>query len=349
MATPQHVEAVLQGAEYWNKWRKSNPSVVPDLSGASLTKADLRDATLFCANFASANLSQADLSESCLVAADFYQSNLIGAKLVGCDLAGAHLSKAILDDADLTRARLIGANLNMARMWRANMSQCLVGWTLFARIDMRAVRGLEDVLHEGPSTIGIDTVYFSGGMFPIKFLRGAGVPDNFIEYMRSLVESAIEYDSCFISYSTQDQGFADKLYNDLQNAGVRCWFAPHDILAGRKLDKQIDDAIQMNDRLLLLLSKASMKSEWVKTEIASAGKRAKREKRPILFPLRLVDFKTLKRWKCFDADTGKDSAREIREFYVPDFSNWQDNASYRAEFERLVNSLKVGRKKPLPQ
>jgi hypothetical protein len=31
-------------------------------------------------------------------------------------------------------------------------------------------------IHNGPSTIGIDTIYNSGGKIPEIFLRGAGVP-----------------------------------------------------------------------------------------------------------------------------------------------------------------------------
>src|SRR3978361_1802399 len=53
-----------------------------------------------------------------------------------------------------------------------------------------------------------------------------------------------------------------------QALGVRCWFAPHDVQGGKKLHEQIDEAIQVHDRLLLLLSEASMNSEWVKTEMA---------------------------------------------------------------------------------
>jgi len=33
----------------------------------------------------------------------------------------------------------------------------------------------------------------------------------------------------FISYSSKDQAFAERLHADLQNKGVRCWFAPHDL------------------------------------------------------------------------------------------------------------------------
>jgi hypothetical protein len=43
----------------------------------------------------------------------------------------------------------------------------------------------------------------------------------------------------------------------------------------------------------------------------------------MLFRITLVPFARVKEWKCFDADTGIDSAREIREYFVPDFSNWK--------------------------
>src|ERR1700687_3129063 len=69
---------------------------------------------------------------------------------------------------------------------------------------------------------------------PIPFLRGVGLPDRLIDYLPSLFDQAIQHYSCFISYSTKDQDFADRLHADLQNKGVRCWFAPHDLPIGRK-------------------------------------------------------------------------------------------------------------------
>jgi len=128
---------------------------------------------------------------------------------------------------------------------------------------------------------------------------------------------------------------------DLQNKGVRCWFAPHDIQGGRKLHEQIDEAIRLHDKLLLILSPHSMESEWVKTEIAKARKREVRDQRRVLFPIRLAPFETLRDWECFDADTGKDSAREIREYFIPDFSNWKDHDSYQEAFQRLLSDLKA--------
>jgi hypothetical protein len=127
----------------------------------------------------------------------------------------------------------------------------------------------------------------------------------------------------------------------LQAKGVRCWFAPHNVQGGRKLQEQIDEAIRIYDKLLLILSESSMKSNWVKTEIANARDREEKQKRQMLFPITIVPFEEVKTWKCFDADTGIDSGREIREYFIPDFSNWKEHDSYKKAFERLVNDLKA--------
>jgi len=45
-----------------------------------------------------------------------------------------------------------------------------------------------------------------------------------------------------------------------------------------------------------------------------------------------------------DAKTGRDSAREVREYFIPDFSNWKDHNSSQEAFERLVRDLKAEEK-----
>src|SRR5271165_5669922 len=124
--------------------------------------------------------------------------------------------------------------------------------TNFAYLDLSVAIGLETINHQRPSTIGIDTIYKSGGKIPEVFLRGCGVPDEFIAYIGSMVGRPIEFYSCFISYSTRDQEFAERLHTDLQAKGVRCWFAPHDIKGGQKIHEQIDEAIRRYDKLLLI-------------------------------------------------------------------------------------------------
>jgi hypothetical protein len=227
-----------------------------------------------------------------------------------------------------------------AHLARANLAGALVGFTTLAEVDLRSVQGLDTTKHTGHSNITIGTIYRSHGQIPDAFLRNAGIPEDFITYMKSLAGVKIEFVSCFISHSAKDQDFADRINADLKSHGVRSWFAPHDIQGGRKIHEQIDEAIRVYDRLLLILSEHSMNSEWVKTEIASARAREVREGRRMLFPISLVPFEAIKEWKAFDADRGKDSAREIREYFIPDFSNWKDHDSYQAAFQRLLRDLK---------
>jgi hypothetical protein len=52
-------------------------------------------------------------------------------------------------------------------------------------------------------------------------------------------------------------------------------------------------------------------------------------------------FDEIRKWKSFDADTGIDSARELREYSVADFSRWKEHDVYVAEFEKLVRDLKA--------
>jgi hypothetical protein len=113
-----------------------------------------------------------------------------------------------------------------------------------------------------------------------------------------------------------------------------------DIQGGRKIHEQIDEAIRVYDKLLLILSDNSINSNWVKTEIANA-RETEQQKRQMLFPITVVPFDRIKSWKLFDADTGIDSACEIREYFVPDFSTWKAHDSYTKAFERLVRDLKA--------
>ena len=345
MANKRHLARLKQGVAAWNQWRDENPKIWPDLREADLRGKDLREANLagaFLNNalFHQTSLDGANLVEAQLTKTDLTLAHLTKAHLTRVHLALSNLAGANLTDVDLTEANLLGANFQAANLMGTDFSKARIAGTIFMDVDLHIARGLETAIHLGPSSIGVDTLYRSKGEIPEVFLRGAGVPDEMITYTKSLVGRPFEHNSCFISYSSKDEEFAEHLYADLQNKGVRCWFAPHDVQGGRKLHEQIDQAIHVHERLLLILSSYSMQSEWVKTEIAKARQREVEEQRQVLFPVRLVPFEAIRGWECFDADTGKDSAREIREYFIPDFSNWKNYDTYQVTFQRLLRDLK---------
>ena len=86
--------------------------------------------------------------------------------------------------------------------------------TLFADVDLSKARGLDTIIHTGPSAVGVDTLIRSEGKIPSVFLRACGVPDRFIEYLPSLIRSMrpTQVPSCFICYSTKDEEFAKRLH-----------------------------------------------------------------------------------------------------------------------------------------
>lgn len=373
MTNKKHVALIKQGWKAWNSWRRDNPDITPDLrkvdlsgadlswanlSEANLSDADLNDAVLSNAwlveaNLIEASLSEADLrwaklsgavlSEASLLGADLSGAALTGADLSAADLTGADLSGTDLSEANLSGTSLLGTNLSEANLSWANLSRANVLHTIFADNDLSTTKGLETVTHDGPSTIGIDTLFASNGKIPEVFLRGAGVPEDFIIQIPSLIAGIqpLQFHSCFISYSHQDEQFSQRLHSRMRDEKLRVWYAREDMKGGRKLHEEIFRAIQIHDKLLLVLSKSSMKSEWVMTEIRRARKVEREESRRKLFPIRLLDFEAIQKWECFDADSGKDLAVELREYYIADFSNWKDQDAFEAEFVKLLRDLKA--------
>jgi uncharacterized protein YjbI with pentapeptide repeats len=278
--------------------------------------------------------------------ANLREVNLRGATLANANLTGADLTGADLAGADLMGTDLTGVDFTGADFVDANLAGAVFRKTTLADVDLSATKRLDEVMHLGPSSIGIDTIFRSKGKIPESFLRGCGVPDGLITYLPSLVGAGIEFYSAFISYSHNDEEFAKRLHSRMQQEHLRVWFAPEDMPGGKKIHEEIEAQIRVHDKLLIVLSEHSMDSEWVTTEIANAREREKSEGSQVLFPVRLTSMDAITSWRCFDADIGKDSAKEIREYYIPDFSNWQDHDSFEREFAKLLKGLKQPRAIP---
>ncbi len=310
MANPEHVRILDKGVEVWNRWREEHRNVQPELNEAYLPSRNLRGV-----NFQRANLQRAKLTAA----------HLEGANFEGANLRGAELALADLEDANLDRA-------NLEKAW--------FGKTDLINLDLSNVHGLEKAVHGGPSTVGINIFYRSQGRIPEVFLRGCGVPEDFIQQTRGLFGKAIEFYSCFISYSHADKPFARRLHDQLQARGIRCWLDEHQLIPGDDLYDAVDRGIRLWDKVLLCCSFSALTSWWVAKEIDTAMEKERQlqkergEKVLAIIPLNLDG-------SLFDWEDGR--AATLRGRFAPDFTGWEkDNAKFEEQFERVVKALRTG-------
>jgi hypothetical protein len=160
------------------------------------------------------------------------------------------------------------------------------------------------------------------------------------EALQDVIESVLikyrllrERHSCFISYSNHDDAFAQRLHDDLRQHGVQCWYAAHDLAIGAKTRSAIHQAIENHDKMLLILSRHSVESNWVEDEVAKALELESRQGRAILFPIRLDDAVLAKNngWPA--------TIRNTRN--IGDFTKWRaKREEYQFSLERLLRDLK---------
>lgn len=335
----------MQGSYVWNRWRKQQSWNVQqidlnnvklnnvDLSNAYLMNTSLIEANLSHANLFGANLSHAMLNHADLRSADLRYANLSHANLRDAILSDAALRSVDLSNADLSDADLRDVNLSGANLRSANLRGARVGLTIFSHMDLRNVNGLAEIDHLASSQIDLHTVQLPQDGSVLHFLRGCGVPDEWIDYYRATMMHPIQYYSCFISYSSHDDTFAHRIHADLQAHGVRCWFAPEDMKIGNKLRPSIDEAIHLQDKLLLILSEHSLASSWVEVEVEAALEKEQRQGREVLFPV------------CIDESVMQTSqawAKQLRRSrHIGDFTHWTDPQAYSQTFDRLLRDLKA--------
>jgi hypothetical protein len=186
----------------------------------------------------------------------------------------------------------------------------------------------------GSETISIDAIYRSKGRIPEPFLRGVGVPDAFISYVAALATDVVRYSSCFISFARLDKVFAQRLYTDLQQNGVRCWLAPDDLKIGAKIRPTLNESIRVHDKLLLVLSEHSVGSQWAEQEVESALAQEQQQNEIILFPMRLDG-------AVAQVKSGWLALMQDKQHTIRDFSGWQDDQVYARTFQQLLQALKA--------
>jgi hypothetical protein len=198
---------------------------------------------------------------------------------------------------------------------------------------------LDTVQQMGPSHLDVDTLLRSQGVSR-QFLQIAGVPPSLIEYLPDfrMAGQPVAFYSCFLSHAKADKQFCDKLYKELIDHGLKVWYAPEDMKGGQLILPQITEAIRVYDKIIIVLSEHSMKSQWVAREIRWARKREAQTKTQVLFPISIAPFERVQEWEMIESESGIDLAAEIRSYYIPDFSQ---DALFKKMCTRLIGDLKA--------
>ncbi len=357
MADQEQLEALKQGADVWNSWLTDNFDKLLERAslckvGIDLTNADLRNQDLAGAHLSGANLMCSDLRgvnfrDASLLHADLNTSDLRDAILTDSDMQVANLRASSLDNASLARARLTAVDFSYAALKNADFADAQLGGTEFVSCDLTGATGLDTCSHSSPNPIDHATLQKSG-MLPNPFLRGCGLPESYIEFLPSLLGNAIEFCSCFISYSRADKNFARRLHDQLQGHGIRCWLDEHQMLPGDDIHKGIQEGIKLWDKVLLCCSEASLTSWWVDNEIetAFAKERKLMKKRGgkvlSLIPLNLDDYMFTEDW-----DSGK--KEQVHSRIAADFTGWEhENEKFEEQFEQVVKALRTDDARPPP-
>src|SRR5690606_16434526 len=74
----------------------------------------------------------------------------------------------------------------------------------------------------------------------------------------------------FLSHSRQDHWICHTLGEKIRNAGAEIWVDVFDIDAGRNIGEAIKAGLRQSHELLILISPASVQSDWVKHEAGIA-------------------------------------------------------------------------------
>jgi hypothetical protein len=99
---------------------------------------------------------------------------------------------------------------------------------------------------------------------------------------------------------------------------------------GGKILDEIDSAIRLRDKVLVILSDHSIESDWIEDEVTRAFEEERKRGQMVLFPIRPDDavMETNEAW-----------AAKLRARHIGDFRRWKEHDEYQRSFERVLRDL----------
>ena len=275
-----------------------------NLSNSILVEADFDSGSLARATFADTKATRCrfvdcTLDDATVERSSFCHSVLDSAYLERVTVRDSDFDHAIFDGSKLTEARFVrtglrGSSFKGGDEYHQTCYQCILSGTEFidcnlAGADFRGAMmsgtvllsdlseaiGLAEVRHAGTSELSVRQLVAAQSPLPGEFLRGCGLHPNTQQLLsgklaRNEHGTTLSLSKCFISYSTDDKAFVEILRNELNTRGVEYWYAPDHAEWGKSAKMQFAEQIRRCDRLLLICSRTSLASNWVRYELETA-------------------------------------------------------------------------------
>ena len=367
MANPEHVRLVKQGSEAVNKWIRANPKKKLNLSNARLDNIELTDVDLIGANltgayFDGAILAAVDLSDAHLRGATFGQSSLFSVNMqranmrnvdwLTCsifdanyshsNLSGAWFSIVFLSDASFHGAKLAATKIELSHTTDTNfsgtnLSKVRMAYNSISNCNLSGSIGLERTIHEGPSSIGIDTLITTfrsaGDRFTpdvAKFVTNSGVPKEVLRSLEETLKTVKNY-NCFVCYGQPDAEFAEKVVKDLRSTGVTCWLYALDSTPGKRTWEEIGQKRRETEKMIALCSAESLLRDGVKKELEDTID----EDPDKLIPISLDNL-----WleEGFEVRRG---TKDLKPFLTErNFADFSSKSNYNESLKKLLTGLK---------
>jgi TIR domain len=165
-------------------------------------------------------------------------------------------------------------------------------------------------------------------------LLGEPETNAILDEIRSLhLKSPLAVGRVFISYAHKDATFVERLEEALIGRGIRVWRDVRDLVAGR-IDSQLRGAMRQQSVVIIVLSAASVNSDWVEWEVETARQMEKETQQHMLCPIALDSAWESAAWSA-------PLRNQIAKYFVVDFSAWHEPEQFAACFSRLHAGLRA--------
>lgn len=131
----------------------------------------------------------------------------------------------------------------------------------------------------------------------------------------------------FISFKSENQETAEKIFDDLTSKGIKCWISSRGIRGGQNYQEEIVKALKDAAIMVLVFSASADKSDEIKKELGLASKYKKH-----VIPVRIEDFFPGEKYE-YELATRQ---------YIDLFKNWEKETDHLAADIKFMMASTAG-------